>query len=180
MSTTQIWNTYKDEISSFIRRKVNDTHVAEDLIQETFIKVHLKIGKVKDKTKIRAWIYAIARNGIYDFFKKQALPVPIDTVQFAEEVTIHEHTEKDCLPGIIRTLPERYKKVVYLSDIKGMKAKEIATILNSPLSTIKSKIQRGRELVKKGFIDCCDYQVNKEGKLIGERKHKNECKVCME
>ena len=65
-----------------------------------------------------------------------------------------------------------------LSEIKGMKQTEIAKKLNISISGAKSRVQRGRNLLKQGFIDCCDYKLNTEGQLVGEHKNKKDCKVC--
>ncbi len=65
-----------------------------------------------------------------------------------------------------------------LSEIKGLKQAEVAKILNISLSGAKSRIQRGRNLLKEGFIACCDYQLNESGYLVGEHKDKKDCKIC--
>ncbi|WP_299130461.1 sigma factor-like helix-turn-helix DNA-binding protein, partial [uncultured Winogradskyella sp.] len=67
---------------------------------------------------------------------------------------------------------------IFLSDIMGLKQKEIANRLKLPLPTIKSQIQRGRKQIAQGFMDCCGYKMNKKGYLVGEIQDKADCKVC--
>ena len=65
-----------------------------------------------------------------------------------------------------------------MSDIKGVKQEEIARQFNQPLSTTKSQIQRARKRIAQGFIDCCGFIMNTDGKLVGEIQEKKDCKVC--
>ena len=89
-----------------------------------------------------------------------------------------EHTEVDCLHGIIKSLPKKYRDPLFLSDIKGLKQQQIADQLNLALPTIKSQIQRGRKMIAQGFVDCCDFVINDQGFLVGEVKDKADCKMC--
>ena len=77
-------------------------------------------------------------------------------------------------------MPKKYRDPLFLSDIKGIKQKDIAIQLKLPLPTIKSRIQRARKLIVKGYMECCDYKLNEQGYLVGEIKDKEECKVCKE
>jgi len=89
-----------------------------------------------------------------------------------------KHKPEDCLLGIISNLPYKYKKAVYLTDVKGVPQTESAKMLGLTLPTFKSHVQRGRKLVTQGYVDCCDYSLDQNGKLRGETKDWEECKVC--
>ena len=89
-----------------------------------------------------------------------------------------DHSEHDCLHGIIKNLPKKYRDPLFLSDIKGLKQQEIANQLHLPLPTIKSQIQRARKQIAQGFMDCCGFKMNDDGHLIGEIQDKADCKVC--
>ena len=103
-----------------------------------------------------------------------------ELVNFESETHIeeHTHTEKDCLNGILQSLPKKYRDPLFLSDIKGLKQQKVAEKLNQSLPTTKSQIQRARKLIAKGFIDCCGFVINEDGKLVGEIQDKDDCKVC--
>ena len=88
------------------------------------------------------------------------------------------HNEKDCLHGIIKRLPKKYRDPLFLSDIKGMKQGDIANQLKLQLSTAKSRIQRARKQIAKGYMECCDFKLNQKGFLVGEVKDKRDCKIC--
>lgn len=178
MTTNDVWNQYSDDIKRFILSKVKSNAVADDILQDTFMKVHTKLHTLKDITKLKAWIFSIARNSIMDYFR--AAKMTFEIANFESE-TVHSenvHTEKDCLRGILKGLPKKYRDPLFLSDIKGLKQAEVAQQLKQNLTTTKSQIQRARKLIAQGFMDCCGFVLNKEGHLVGEIQEKKDCKVC--
>tara|TARA_R110002050_G_scaffold300018_1_gene467332 strand:+ start:11264 stop:11806 length:543 start_codon:yes stop_codon:yes gene_type:complete len=178
MSTQEVWKLYSEDIKHFILSKVKDAVVTDDLLQETFIKVHTKLYQLHDETKLKAWLFTIARYTVMDYFREQNITHDIedDTLVYEEEQ--QHHTQRDCLRGIIKSLPKKYRVPLFLSDIKGLKQAEVAKTLHLSLPTVKSQIQRGRKLIRKGFMDCCDLTLNSEGYLVGEIKDKQDCKIC--
>lgn len=178
MTTQQVWTKYADDIKRFILSKVKDTTVTDDLLQETFVKVHTKLHTLKDITKLKPWIFSIARNTMMDYFKSTNQTVDFDIFEAQTDAKEHEHTEKDCLRAIIQDLPKKYRDPLFLSDIKGLKQQEVADTLKQNLPTTKSQIQRARKLIAQGFMDCCGLSLNEDGKLVGEIQDKEDCKVC--
>ncbi len=158
--------------------KVKDNMIADDLLQDTFIKVHTKLHTLKDDTKLKPWLFSVARYTILDYFKTSKRTIELNDFQEEIELQPSEHTEKDCLRGILVNLPKKYRDPIFLSDIMGLKQKEVAVRLQLPLPTIKSQIQRGRKQIAKGFMDCCGYTINEEGHLVGEIQEKEDCKIC--
>lgn len=178
MTTQSIWTTYHNDVKNFILSKVHDVNTSEDILQDTFIKVHTKLHTLKDQTKLKPWIFTIARNTIMDYFKSSKLVIDLPMLEEETEFIEDIHTEKDCLHGIIKNLPKKYRIPLFLSDIKGMKQQAVADYLNQNLTTTKSQIQRARKMIAEGFMDCCGFVINKEGKLVGEVQQKEDCKVC--
>ncbi|MBQ0787468.1 MAG: sigma-70 family RNA polymerase sigma factor [Oceanihabitans sp.] len=178
MKTQDIWKLHADDIKYFILSKVKDATIAEDLLQETFIKVHTKLDTLKADGKVKSWIFTIARHTVLDYFKTKKLVYETTDEDFIFEEQKLEHTEADCLDGIIKSLPKKYRDPLFLSDIKGLKQSQIAEQLDLPLPTVKSQIQRGRKMIAQGFVDCCDFVINDEGYLVGEIKDKADCKMC--
>ncbi|WP_420574398.1 sigma-70 family RNA polymerase sigma factor [Kordia sp.] len=178
MTTIEVWKTYADDVKRVIMSKVKDAQITDDLVQEVFIKVHTKLTTVEDEHKVKSWLLSVSRNTVLDYFRKSNKEVPLDKEATIVSEESYTHSEKDCLPGIIKNLPKKYRDPLFLSDIKGIKQAEIAQQLKLPLPTIKSQIQRGRKLIVQGYMDCCDYKLNDKGFLIGEVKDKQQCKVC--
>lgn len=178
MITQQVWKQYAEDLKRFIFSKVKDEAVTDDILQDSFLKIHTKLHTLKDLNKLKSWCFSIARNSILDYFK--ASNKTFEYANFESETVIEEdtHTEKDCLRGILQNLPKKYRDPIFLSDIKGLKQQEVAIQLKQTLPTTKSQIQRARKLIAQGFIDCCGYVINDDGKLVGEIKEKDDCKVC--
>ncbi len=70
LSTQQIWEDFRAPLRSFIRQRVHDEDVADDLLQEAFLKIHNGIGSLKDDQRLTGWLYRIVRNTITDHFRK--------------------------------------------------------------------------------------------------------------
>lgn len=178
MTTKYVWDTYAQDIKRFILSKTKDESVADDILQETFIKVHTKLQTLKDDDKLKSWLFSVARYTLMDYFKTKKIKVELNDFEVTDTFENHEHTEKDCLRGILVNLPKKYREPIFLSDIMGLKQKEVAKRLNLSLSTVKSQIQRGRKQIAQGFMDCCGYEMNNDGYLVGELKDKDDCKIC--
>lgn len=178
MNTHDIWKLYSEDIKHFILSKVKDNAVTDDLLQETFIKVHTKLNQLNDETKLKAWLFSIARYTVMDYFREQNVIHDIDEGSLVYEEDHQHHSQQDCLRGIIKSLPKKYRTPLFLADIKGLKQAEVSETLHLSLSTVKSQIQRGRKLIAKGFMDCCDLTLNNDGYLVGEIKDKKDCKIC--
>ena len=178
MTTQELWNLYSDDLKRFIISKVKNESVADDILQDSFLKVHLKLHSLRDFSKATSWFFSVARNAIMDFFKAHKIesnePIELSENSFEK----NEHTEQDCLIGILQTLPKKYRNPIFLSDIKGIKQTEVAKQLKLPLPTVKSQIQRGRKLIAQGFMDCCGFVMNDQGVLVGEIQDKEDCKIC--
>lgn len=178
MTTTQIWETYSQDIKRFILSKTKDETVANDILQDTFIKVHTKLHTLKDSNKLKSWLFSVARYTLMDYLKTSKVKIEFNDFDTEDVPENHEHTEKDCLRGILVNLPKKYREPIFLADIMGLKQKEVAKKLSLPLPTVKSQIQRGRQKIAEGFMDCCGYEMSEQGYLVGQLQDKEDCKIC--
>src|SRR5436190_4593864 len=70
LTTNAIWTYLSSDLRRFIRRRVSDDHVSDDLLQETFVRVHRNIGTLQEVDRLAAWVYRIARNVIHDHHRR--------------------------------------------------------------------------------------------------------------
>ena len=73
MTTNEVWKLYSDDIKRYIENKVRDEAITEDILQDTFIKIHTKLHTLKDLNKIKSWCFIIARNLLWIFSEPQKL-----------------------------------------------------------------------------------------------------------
>ncbi len=177
---SKVHDTHAEPLRTYLLSKEKNLGLIEDIIQDSFLKLQIELQKGKDITNPKGWLYKVAYNALMDHYRAQKVDSSnILITETVEDIqTANDHRPEDCLRGIIANLPYKYKKAVYLVDIKGMKQTEAAEEMDLTLPTFKSHVQRGRKLVKQGYIDCCDYSLNEHGHLVGEMKDKEDCKVC--
>ena len=168
-----MWIELNDSLKSFILKQVKDSHIADDILQDVFLKVNSKIDTLKDETKISSWIFQITRNSIHDHFRSKK---NFKTEDFDFEISDTEITENEtqklsrCIKPMIDALPEKYKEAVRLSEIEGLSQKDMADQLNISYSGIKSRVQRGREKLKELLLDCCIIHADKYGNIIEQKE----------
>jgi len=142
-STTEIiWHKYHARLTGFIRSKVSKD-LADDLLQEVFIKIHTNIDTLKTKSKLESWLYQITRNTIADYYRKhrtiEELPKWIEQPQAKEEELIKQELAS-CLAPMINMLPDKYRRAVQKSEIENKTQQEIANQEGLSLSGAKSRI----------------------------------------
>jgi RNA polymerase sigma-70 factor (ECF subfamily) len=182
-STETIWTRLGDDLRRFIRRRVSDEHVAEDLLQETFVRIHRGLASLADADRLAAWVYQIARNVIRDHFRA-AGPAPADLPDdVAEEPEpLAGLKQRACvwLDELIGELPDTYRDAVRLAEIDGLSHQELADRLGLSLAAAKSRVQRGRALLKDVLTGCCVFHVDRRGNVVDvdPRPERTVCLDC--
>ena len=137
MDFDNIYEEYFDRVYYKVLSVVKNDDDAEDICQETFISVYKNLSKFREESNIYTWIYRIAINKTYDFFKKRKIEFEIndDVLSLPEDINFDT---KVILEEKLKLISEKEKEIVVLKDIYGYKLKEIAEIKNMNLSTVKS------------------------------------------
>ena len=137
MDFDNIYEEYFDRVYYKVLSVVKNNDDAEDICQETFISVYKNLSKFREESNIYTWIYRIAINKTYDFFKKRKLEFEIndDVLSLPEDINFDT---KVILQEKLKLISEKEREIVILKDIYGYKLKEIAEMKNMNLSTVKS------------------------------------------
>jgi len=177
--TEKIWNEHAGRIRTFIRRRIVDSSLVDDLLQEVFVKVQSRIETLKDEDRLQAWLYQITRNIILDHFRRRTPEEELlEGMDVPATAASHIHEElADCVRPMMKRLPAEYRIPLTWSDLEGLPQKEVAQKLGMTLSATKSRIQRGRERLRTIFDECCDFQFDHRGTLLAWEPRKNRC-VC--
>ena len=129
---------------------LKDTHLAEDAVQDTFIKVHKSYPKFKGESKEKTWIMRIAINVCKNYlrsswWKRIDEAVILDNIP---SINSDDTSQDESLLLEIMKLPLKYKEVILLFYYQDMKIREIAEVLNIPEATISVRLMRAREILK--------------------------------
>lgn len=137
MDFDDIYEEYFDRVYYKVLSVVKNNDDAEDICQETFISVYKNLSKFREESNIYTWIYRIAINKTYDFFKKRKIEFEIndDVLSLPEDINFDT---KVILQEKLKLISEKEREIVILKDIYGYKLKEIAEMKNMNLSTVKS------------------------------------------
>jgi len=144
---------------------VRNNEEAQDLVQETFIKAFGSLKSYNPNYRFTTWLYKIAVNSSIDHIRKKkiqtfSLDQPIDTKDGRVGVEVADmsyHPEQDLsdkqkrlsITDAINSLPEKYRQVIIMRHQEDKSYEEIAKILRAPVGTVKARIFRARELLKK-------------------------------
>lgn len=177
-----IWNEFAEKLGQFIRSRVSDPATADDIRQDVFVKVQKKLNQLDDPAKIQSWLYLIARNAIIDHYRAKK-----PTTQIPESLPAAEKEDNDPeLAGLkaafrrmVYSLPDPYRDAIVLTEFEGLSQKELADRLRISLSGAKSRVQRGRALLKKMLLDCCQFEFDRRGSVIDcNPRQKSSCPEC--
>ena len=192
MTTFQdVYDEYHTRIHHYLG-KIAGNREAEDLTQEVFLKIDKGLNDFKGKSSLSTWVYRIATNVALDrlrsrSFRQKSREIPmreeeedsdIDLVQgtgesrkvpSVVEKVIREEMD-ECILEFVDRLPLNYRTVVILSELKELKYKEIAEILDVSLETVKIRMYRARQRLKKEFQSGCTLYHDGEGGLSCDRK----------
>lgn len=172
-SAEDVWNEMAAPLRKFILKRVNNEDDADDILQNVFMRIHSHLPGLDDATRLQSWAYQIARNAIIDFYRARKPILELDDYAPLDEQD--EDEIQDCMlksmQMFIAHLPNGYREAVEL-EAQGVPQKEIAAQLGLSLSGAKSRVQRGRGMVKELFNTCCEYQFDQYGKVIDYRRRK--------
>ena len=169
-SVEQIWIKFNAKLKSFIISKVKDDALADDLLQEVFIKIHRQIGQLKDENKLQAWVYQVARNTVYDHFRKpqQKSDLNIEEIAITEEETDNQYMSEtiEDMVKMMDELPAEYCNVLCLTELGGMSHKDYAEKAGISHTAAKTRAFRARNMLKDMLMKCCHYQFDRYGTAI--------------
>lgn len=169
VSIEELWLKLGNKLKAFILSKIHDETIAEDILQDVFIKIHSKIDTLNDESKIQSWIYQITRNLIVDYFrsiKKDSQKIPY--LFESEEESPNEFMEETLqdMVKMIDDLPLEYCEALCLTELGEMSQKEYAEKVGISYSGAKARVQRAKKKLKDNLMKCCHYQFDRYGAVI--------------
>ncbi len=157
----QIYSRFERMVYNLALRMSADPDVAEECTQETFVRVHRHLAKFRGDSGLKTWIFRIAVNCGRSRLRRRSRRLsrfqPSDPERFEREVDARRNPEertvdRDLAARLIALLPElepHYREAVILRDIEGLSYRQIGTVLGVRPGTVRSRIARGREALRR-------------------------------
>lgn len=160
---------HTDLLYNYALRMTGNPEDARDLVQETYLKAYRFWDKYEQGTNIRAWLFRILKNSYINRYRKASREP--DTVEYDEAQNFYESVRAqtagpsnpqeslfrnlldDDVAKAISGLPDDFRTVVILSDIEGLTYEEIAEFVDVPLGTVRSRLHRGRKLLRAQLLE---------------------------
>ncbi|MCB0562236.1 MAG: RNA polymerase sigma factor SigZ [Phaeodactylibacter sp.] len=171
-ASEQLWGQVHNNLEQYILRQVKDPVAAQDLLQDVFLKMQAKLPQLREPEKAAPWLFRIAKNTIIDHYR-QAANQPVAGLVTEPAGTEQEDITQEfayCIRPFIDSLPEKYREALLLVEIQGLSQKELAERLGISYSGAKSRVQRGREMLKEALLECCHIQADRYGNILGYEK----------
>ena len=186
---------YKNQVHALAWQKTRDFHIAEDIVQETFLQVYRKLETLEDPTQFSRWLHQIADRLCIAWFRKNKIQTePLGETDISEVGTeaysryvAAEHaktsaeTQRDLVEKLLAKLKERDREVITLHYFEEMTSSEIGTFLGVSENTIKSQLHRARQRLKKyEFMIQEALDITIEGEHRSQKQLKGEISMTKE
>ncbi|WP_078551212.1 RNA polymerase sigma factor SigW [Bacillus alkalicellulosilyticus] len=163
----ELVDLYKDKVYQISYRMVGNVHEAQDIAQEAFLRAYTNIDSYDTNRKFSTWLFRIATNLSIDRLRKRKPDYYLDEeIKDSEGLTMQSQIAADqelpedqvvtlemqeWIQDAIHKLPPKYRAAIILKYIEDLSLKEISEILNLPETTIKTRVHRGREALRKSL-----------------------------
>jgi RNA polymerase sigma-70 factor, ECF subfamily len=175
MEFWEIYDQYYAKVRKFILTLVRDDWVADDLIQETFLRILQNIENLRDPSKLSSWIFRIAYNLCQDHFRQRKISrrkeeTGGEEMEDLKEALIQKELEQrqmgECVQNQINLLPEPLRAVLLLFDIVELSHQEIADTLGITIENVKVRLHRARRKLKAILVEKCAFEKDERNVLV--------------
>lgn len=163
---TTAWTDHAPELRGWLRHRTNDEALADDLLQELFLKALRQGTRFCDIHNARAWLFEVARNLLADQFRlaHNMVELPEDLEVHAEDIATVD-TLTACLPRVLSELNLQDRDAITLCDLQGMAQADFAQAMGLSVSAAKSRLQRARVRLRTQLSLVCQVQLNEGGQV---------------
>lgn len=166
-----LWAAFAGPLRGYLRKQTGSDADADDLLQEVFLRIHRNVCHLKDTSKLQGWVYRIARNVVINRFRaaKSRPQANLDPDTMAEGADPSGRDAIDLTPTLrrfIEALPESYRVPLVRQEFQGQALQEIAQELGLTLTATKSRVRRGRIMLRAMLDACCRFEFDRRGRVI--------------
>lgn len=166
-----LWSEFSKPVRGYLRQQTGNDADADDLLQEVFVRIHRNVCHLKDTSKLQGWVYRIARNVLINRIRarKSREPAVMDVETLADGAEPSGRDALDLTPTLRRfleELPQAYREPLIRQEFQGQSLAEIASELGLGLSAVKSRVRRGRMMLREMLDRCCRFEFDRRGHVI--------------
>jgi RNA polymerase sigma-70 factor (ECF subfamily) len=160
-------------IRDFVARRVGNPHDADDVTQDALLRLYRSAHTLRDEPALEGWMYQITRSALVDHYRRSATrPEPVDPEiadlqphpDDADEPSAEESLA-GCLTPLLARLPDSYRAALELTDLGDLTQDQAAAQLGLSSSGMKSRVQRGRRLLRAEVARCCRIELDARGTI---------------
>lgn len=168
------WRDLDAKLRPFIARRVRAEADIDDVVQDVFLRMQRGLAGLRDDERFGPWVYQVARSAIADH-QRAAIRHPPPHGALPEEEAAFPGDEDDgaierelaaYVAPFVATLPSPYREALTLTELEGLTQKDAAAMLGISVSGMKSRVQRGRQQLRKALEDCCHIALDARGRVV--------------
>lgn len=160
----EAFSVLRVSLCNYLRRRVSDPALIEDLVQDVFVKASAAIGDNRAPRNLVGWLYAAARTTVIDYYRSARpdiveLDENLPDAQLANDELLHQQLAT-CLRPFTQQLPAIYRDTLFATDFEGKTMRTLAEEQGVSLSAIKSRASRARLMLKAKLLECCHVEIS--------------------
>lgn len=166
------WRDLDVKLRPFIARRVRAASDVDDVLQDVFLRMQRGLAGLREDERFGAWVYQVARSAIADHQRAaqrhpSAEGEPLEEAAAVEddESTVERELASYIAP-FVAMLASPYREALTLTELEGLTQKDAALMLGISLSGMKSRVQRGRQQLRKALEDCCHIALDARGRVV--------------
>ncbi len=171
------WQTLDAELRPFVARRVRPEDV-DDVVQDVFLRLWKGVGALRQRDRLGPWVYRVARSAIGDHHRASARrPVVLaedGAIELAETTSLLPEPPSEApaallvaaIEPFVASLPEPYREALRLTELGGLTQREAAARLGLSHSGMKSRVQRGRRMLREALEACCAIALDTRGAVV--------------
>lgn len=183
--TRGVWTDLDAKLRPFVARRVRSASDVDDVVQNVFLRVQRGLSDLRDDERFGPWVYQVARSAIADHHRGSrrhpiadveveldagadpaAEPTVAQRGDDAEDDRAAEQELAAYVAVFITMLASPYREALTLTELEGLTQKEAARMMGISLSAMKSRVQRGREQLRRALEDCCSIALDARGRVV--------------
>lgn len=167
------WRDLESKLRPFVAKRVGRREDVDDVLQDIFVRMQTSLADVRDDERFGPWTYRVARSAIVDHGRRASKHRVVDARDEEPSADVEpddrraEEELASVLAVFVAALPSPYREAITLTELEGLTQREAAAMLGITLPAMKSRVLRGRALLRRSLEDCCHIALDVRGRVVG-------------